>query len=153
MSDIPYPDTPQPDIPVLPEPDLPTPVPETEPDDAPDLPPEPSEPPGDDVPKVGQRSLISASVSGRRCGVAVFAGLSLPLGHGHAWGPQRPEKRLGNTSTDDGEGSQDEPNPAIERNSILAGPKTLQPSHVADNVDGLKLVANSGVWWSGVTSG
>jgi hypothetical protein len=32
---------------------LPTPVPETEPDDAPDLPPEPSEPPGDDVPKVG----------------------------------------------------------------------------------------------------
>jgi hypothetical protein len=153
MSDIPYPDTPQPDISVLPEPDLPTPVPETGPDDAPDLPPEPSEPPGDDVPKVGQRSLISASVSGRRCGVAVFAGLSLPLGHGHAWGPQRPEKRLGNNSTDDGEGSQDEPNPAIERNSILAGHKTLQPSHVADNVDGLKLVANSGVWWSGVTSG
>jgi hypothetical protein len=53
VSDIPYPNTPQPDIPVLPEPDLPTPVPETEPDDAPDLPPEPSEPPGDDVPKVG----------------------------------------------------------------------------------------------------
>jgi transposase-like protein len=36
-----------------PRPDLPTPVPETEPDDAPDLLPEPSEPPGDDVPKVG----------------------------------------------------------------------------------------------------
>jgi hypothetical protein len=53
MSDIPYPDTLQPDIPVPAQPDLPTPVPETEPDDAPDLPPEPSEPPGDDVPKVG----------------------------------------------------------------------------------------------------
>lgn len=45
MSDIPYLDTPQPD--------LPTPVPEVEPDDAPELPPKPSELPGDDVPKVG----------------------------------------------------------------------------------------------------
>jgi hypothetical protein len=55
MSDIPYPDTPQPDIPVFPEPDMPTPVPEVEPDSSggPDLPPEPSELPGDDVPKVG----------------------------------------------------------------------------------------------------
>jgi hypothetical protein len=53
MSDIPYPDTTQPDIPVPSQPDLPTPVPETEPGDTPDLPPEPSEPPGDDVPKVG----------------------------------------------------------------------------------------------------
>src|SRR5215208_5100972 len=56
MSDIPYPDTPQPDIPVPPQPDLPTPVPETEPgpDEEPDLPPsEPSDLPGDDVPKVG----------------------------------------------------------------------------------------------------
>ena len=87
------------------------------------------------------------------CGGAVFTGLSLPLGQGQPRGPQWPEKGLGNNSTDDGEGSQDEPTPAIERNSILAGHKTLQPSHVADNVDGLKLVANSGVWWSGVTSG
>jgi hypothetical protein len=52
VSDIPYLDTPQPDIPVLPEPDLPAPVPEVEPDpsEGPDL---PSELPGDDVPKVG----------------------------------------------------------------------------------------------------
>ena len=56
MSDIPYPDTPQPDIPVPPQSDWPAPVPETEPepDEEPDLfSPEPSEPPGDDVPKVG----------------------------------------------------------------------------------------------------
>jgi hypothetical protein len=39
MSDIPSPDTPQPDIPVPPQPDLPA--------------PEPTEIPGDDVPKVG----------------------------------------------------------------------------------------------------
>jgi hypothetical protein len=54
MSDIPYPDTPQPDIPVLPEPDIPTSVPEVEPNpgEEPDLPPEPSELPGDDVPTV-----------------------------------------------------------------------------------------------------
>jgi hypothetical protein len=61
MSDLPYPDTPQPDIPVPPQPDVPTPMPETEPepDEEPDLfPPEPSEPPGDDVPKVGQWSLV-----------------------------------------------------------------------------------------------
>ena len=45
MSDIPYLDTPQPD--------LPTPVPEVEADDALELPPKPSERPGDDVPKVG----------------------------------------------------------------------------------------------------
>ena len=58
MSDIPYPDTPQPDIPVPPQPDWPAPLPETEPDpeEEPDLLPlEPSEPPGDDVPKVGQQ--------------------------------------------------------------------------------------------------
>jgi hypothetical protein len=53
MSDIPSPDTPQPDIPVPAQPDLLTPISETEPDDAPDLPPEPSEPPGNDIPKVG----------------------------------------------------------------------------------------------------
>jgi hypothetical protein len=56
MSDIPYSDTAQPDIPVPPQPDWPAPVPETEPepDREPDLlPPEPSEPAGDDVPKVG----------------------------------------------------------------------------------------------------
>ena len=55
MSDIPYPDTPQPDIPVLPGPDMPTPVPEVEPDasEGPDLPPEPSELPRNDVPKAG----------------------------------------------------------------------------------------------------
>ncbi len=48
VSDIPYPGTPQPDIPTL--------VPEVEPDpgEGPDLLPQPSEPPGDDVPKVGQ---------------------------------------------------------------------------------------------------
>ena len=51
MSDIPYPDTPQPDIPVLPEPDMPTPAPEVEPDpsEKPDLPPEPYDPTSDDV--------------------------------------------------------------------------------------------------------
>ena len=53
MSDLPYPNTPQPDIPVLPELDLPTPIPATEPDDAPDLPLELSASPGDDVPRVG----------------------------------------------------------------------------------------------------
>ncbi len=53
MSSIPYPGTPQPDVPVPLQPDLPTPVPETEPDDAPDLSREPYELPGDDVPKVG----------------------------------------------------------------------------------------------------
>ena len=65
MSDIPYPDTPQPDIPVPPQPDWPAPLPETEPDpeEEPDLLPlEPSEPPGDDVPKVGS-SLVSRGIS------------------------------------------------------------------------------------------
>ena len=64
MSDIPYPDTPQPDIPVPPQPDWPAPLPETEPDpeEEPDLLPlEPSEPPGDDVPKVG---LAASSAEG-----------------------------------------------------------------------------------------
>ena len=39
MSDIPYPDTPQPDIPVPPQPDWPAPLPESEPDpeEEPDL--------------------------------------------------------------------------------------------------------------------
>ena len=58
MSDIPYPDTPQPDIPVLPEPDMPTPVPEVEPDpsEEPDLPPEPYDPQGDDIPTAASRT-------------------------------------------------------------------------------------------------
>lgn len=61
MSVIPYPDTPQPDIPVPPH-EWPTPVPETEPEpnEEPDLlPPEPSEPPEDDEPKIGLRGLLS----------------------------------------------------------------------------------------------
>jgi hypothetical protein len=54
MSDIPYPESPQPDIPAPPQPDLPTLVPETEPgpDQEPDLPP--PELPGDDVPTAGR---------------------------------------------------------------------------------------------------
>jgi hypothetical protein len=51
MSDIPYPETPQPDIPAPPLPDMLTPVPEVEPDpgEETDL-PDPTEPLGDDVP-------------------------------------------------------------------------------------------------------
>jgi hypothetical protein len=67
------------------------------------------------------------------------------LGHSQSWGPQGPEKRLGNNATDDNEGGQDEPNPAIERKSILAGHETLQPLHLANNVDKLKLIANGGM--------
>jgi hypothetical protein len=64
MSDIPYPDTPQPDIPVLPEPDMPTPVPEVEPNpsEEPDLPPEPYDPPGDDVPTAARACLQRGSM-------------------------------------------------------------------------------------------
>lgn len=54
MSGIP--DPPQPGIPTPPQADRPASGPETDPgmDEKPDLrPPEPSEPPGDDVPKVG----------------------------------------------------------------------------------------------------
>ena len=57
MSDIPYPDTPQPDIPApSPGPDIPDPPQPDIPAPDPELglrPPEPSEPPGDNVPKVG----------------------------------------------------------------------------------------------------
>jgi hypothetical protein len=61
MSDIPYPDTPQPDIPVLPKPDLPTPVPEVEPDpsEEPDLPPESYDPTGDDVPTAATATRLA----------------------------------------------------------------------------------------------
>jgi hypothetical protein len=76
------------------------------------------------------------------CGEADFAGLLLPLGHGQLRGPQWPEKRLGNNPADDGEGRQDQPDLGIERNSILAGHITLQPSHITNNVDGSNLVAN-----------
>jgi hypothetical protein len=56
VSDFLDPDTPQPGIPVPPQPDLPTPVLEAEPelDKETDLPP--SEPPRNDVPKVGERN-------------------------------------------------------------------------------------------------
>ena len=65
MSDIPYPDTPQPDIPARPLLDFPTPVPEVEPDpgEGPDLPPEPSELPEDDVPKADSATTSPARVS------------------------------------------------------------------------------------------
>lgn len=74
MSDIPYPDAPQPDIPVLPEPDMPTPVPEVEPDpsEEPDLPPEPSEPPGDDLPKVASKTAFAPAPVGRGPGEALY---------------------------------------------------------------------------------
>jgi hypothetical protein len=43
------------------------------------------------------------------------------VGDGQSWGPQGPEKRLGNNPADNSEGGQDEPDPAIERKSILVG--------------------------------
>jgi hypothetical protein len=54
MSDISAPDTSRPDIPAVPSPDIPA-VPDPDiPAPEPGLrPPEPTEPPGDDVPKVG----------------------------------------------------------------------------------------------------
>jgi hypothetical protein len=74
-----------------------------------------------------------------------FEGLALPLGHSQTRGPQRPKKRLGNNNAaDDGEGGQNKPDPAIERNSILAGHQTLQPSHITDNVGDRRPAANGG---------
>ena len=67
--------------------------------------------------------------------------LLLPAGEREAWGPQRPEERLSNNPADDGEGGQDKPDPAIERNSILVGHKALRSSHITDNVDAPKPVA------------
>jgi hypothetical protein len=74
MSDIPYPDTPQPDIPVLPEPDIPTTVPEVVPDpgEEPDLPPEPPKPSEDDVPRAVSSAELASTPVDRATSEALY---------------------------------------------------------------------------------
>jgi hypothetical protein len=54
-------------------------------------------------------------------GEAAVTGGALPLSDGQARGPQVPKNRFGNHPGNESEGSQNEPDTAIQRNTILPG--------------------------------